>query len=52
MKCVEKVLDGELVMKKVKDYDAEQLVDLHGWKYAPREKYRNWKKGTEVPTKE
>lgn len=52
MKCVSKVLNGQLTMRKVKDHEAEELVDHQGWKYEAREKFRNWKKGaTEEPKK-
>jgi len=40
MKCVKK---GEEV-KRVRDEKASELVDNHGWKYCPKEEFKQLKK--------
>lgn len=43
MKCISNVVNDKLVMKRVKDGEAELLVDTKGWKYVSKSKFREFK---------
>ena len=43
MKCVSKTVDGELVMKRLKDGLASDMVDHQGWKYVSKQAFRDFK---------
>jgi len=42
MKCVKKLIDDTLVMKRVKDGTAEAMVG-QGWSYVSKSMFREWK---------